>query len=41
MIQEHVNMKYIESGTVMEHLSNLQDVINRLMTMKMILDDEM
>lgn len=40
-IRKLVHMKYQEGSSVSEHLSKFQDCVNRLTTMKMVLDEEL
>jgi gag-polypeptide of LTR copia-type/GAG-pre-integrase domain/Zinc knuckle len=40
-IKKMVNMKYQEGSSVSDHLSQFQDCVNRLSTMKMVLDEEL
>jgi division protein CdvB (Snf7/Vps24/ESCRT-III family) len=40
-IKKLVNIKYQEGSSVSDHLSQFQDYINRLSTMKIILDEEL
>lgn len=40
-IRKLVNLKYKEGRSVAEHLSDFQDMVNRLTTMKLVLDEEL
>ena len=35
-----MNLKYKDDNSVAEHLSNFQELLNELSTMKLVLDDE-
>ena len=40
MIRRLVNLKYKDANSVVEHLGNIQELLNELSTMKLELDDE-
>jgi hypothetical protein len=40
VLRRLMNLKYKDRHNVMEHLSNLQGLLNKLSTMKLTLDDE-
>jgi hypothetical protein len=40
-IRKLVNLKYREGRSVAEHLSDFQDLVNQLVSMKLVLDDEL
>ena len=40
MIRRVVNLKYKDANSVVEHLGNIQELLNELSTMKLELDDE-
>ena len=35
-----MNLRYKDGNSVAEHLSNFQELLNELSTMKLVLDDE-
>ena len=40
-IRKLVNLKYRDERSVAKHLSDFQDLVNQLNTMKVVLDDEL
>lgn len=41
MTRKLVNLKFKEEGSIAEHLNVIQNIVNQLISMKMVLEDEL
>jgi len=41
LIRKLINLKYKDDSSIAEHLNNFQDMVNKLTTIEIVLDDEL